>query len=269
MPYAEGRFRGEGILTQIYIKNWHLLISINKNGYLIKEMITSTLKIKHSEEAKVKTELNENSLTILNKLVISYPALKECRSAIEGACKCLSESFNSGKKLLVCGNGGSAADCEHIVGELMKSFRFKRSRDREFDIKYRALFKCNPPDWLEGSLPAISLVSHTAFMTAFSNDETSRGSFAQQVYGYGQENDVLVGISTSGKSLNVLEAFRVAKAKGLKTISMTGSGTTDLSDLADIAIHAPAQETYEVQEYHLPIYHCICSVVESEIFGDR
>lgn len=269
MPYAEGCFRGEGILTQIYIKNWHLLISINKNGYLIKEMITSTLKIKHSEEAKVKTELNENSLTILNKLVISYPALKECRSAIEGACKCLSESFNSGKKLLVCGNGGSAADCEHIVGELMKSFRFKRSRDREFDIKYRALFKCNPPDWLEGSLPAISLVSHTAFMTAFSNDETSRGSFAQQVYGYGQENDVLVGISTSGKSLNVLEAFRVAKAKGLKTISMTGSGTTDLSDLADIAIHAPAQETYEVQEYHLPIYHCICSVVESEIFGDR
>ena len=269
MPYAEGRFRGEGILTQIYIKNWHLLISINKNGYLIKEMITSTLKIKHSEEAKVKTELNENSLTILNKLVISYPALKECRSAIEGACKCLSESFNSGKKLLVCGNGGSAADCEHIVGELMKSFRFKRSRDREFDIKYRALFKCNPPDWLEGSLPAISLVSHTAFMTAFSNDETSKGAFAQQVYGYGQENDVLIGISTSGKSLNVLEAFRVAKTKGLKIISMTGSGTTDLSDLADIAIHAPAQETYEVQEYHLPIYHCICSVVESEIFGDR
>lgn len=217
----------------------------------------------------MKTEFNENSLTILNKLVISYPALKECRSAIEGACRCLSESFNSGKKLLVCGNGGSAADSEHIVGELMKSFRFKRSRDREFDIKYQSLFKCNPPDWLEGSLPAISLVSHTAFMTAFSNDETSRGSFAQQVYGYGQENDVLIGISTSGKSLNVLEAFRVAKAKGLKTISMTGSGTTDLTDLADIAIHAPAQETYEVQEYHLPIYHCICSVVESEIFGDR
>lgn len=216
----------------------------------------------------MKTEFNENSLIILNKLVISYPALKECRSAIEGACRCLSKSFNSGKKLLVCGNGGSAADSEHIVGELMKSFRFKRSRDREFDIKYQSLFKCNPPDWLEGSLPAISLVSHTAFMTAFSNDETSRGSFAQQVYGYGQENDVLIGISTSGKSLNVLEAFRVAKAKGLKTISMTGSGMTDLTDLADIAIHAPAQETHEVQEYHLPIYHCICSVVESEIFGD-
>lgn len=212
--------------------------------------------------------LRNSAVDLLDDLIARYPPLEECRRDIVGALNLLVECFKSGRKLLVCGNGGSAADSEHIVGELMKSFRFRRSLDSSFLDAYRELNGCDAPNWLEGSLPAIALVSHTALSTAFGNDEDVRGLFAQQVYGYGKKDDILLAISTSGSSPNVVEAARVAYAKGLRVIALTGSRKTELSEKADVAIMVPERETYKVQELHLPVYHCLCAMVEQEIFGE-
>lgn len=172
-----------------------------------------------------------------------------------------------GGKLLVCGNGGSAADSEHTVGELMKSFRFKRPVDADFLVAYREANGEEAPAWLEGALPAISLVSHTALSTAFGNDEASVGVFAQQVYGYGEPGDVLLAISTSGNSGNVVEAAKVARAKGVKVIGLTGARESKLTPLSDVCIRVPRTEVFQVQELHLPVYHCLCAAAEAELFG--
>lgn len=198
----------------------------------------------------------------------SYPQLKECFTDIYKAYLVLLDCFISENKLLVCGNGGSAADSEHIVGELMKSFKKKRAIKREFAENYIAINKENPPEYLEGAVTAISLVSQMALLTAFSNDKTSRGYFAQQVYGYGRENDVLLCISTSGNSLNVVDAAKVAKAKNMRVISFTGCKDSKLSVLSDVCVQAPETETYKIQELHLPIYHAICAAIESELFSE-
>lgn len=209
----------------------------------------------------------------INSEIISlfsqYPLLIDLQKPIVEASNSILESFLNGNKLLVCGNGGSAADSEHIVGELMKSFKFKRPLTNKFIESYKTINETEVPNWLEGALPAIALTAHTAFSTAYINDENAVGVFAQQVYGYGSEGDILLGISTSGNSANVVEAVKVAKAKDIKTIGLTGRNESKLSDLCDICIRVPSDSTPQIQELHLPIYHAICASIEYEIFHNR
>lgn len=189
-----------------------------------------------------------------------YPELNECAWEIGQAQAILVHAFKHGNKILVCGNGGSACDAEHIVGELMKGFRLPR---KVTDDRI-------PPDLrkkLQGALPAISLNSQTGLMTAIANDIDADMVFAQQVYGYAKEDDVVIGISTSGNSKNVVNAIRVAESLNLLSIVLTGKDGGALKELETIAICVPATETYKIQEYHLAIYHYLCAKVEEEIFG--
>lgn len=208
----------------------------------------------------------QNEHDVILDLFNRYPDLQRCRSSIEAAGALLVDCFMRGGKLLVCGNGGSAADSEHIVGELMKSFRFKRRIDEGFRQNYLAVHGCLPPDCLEGALPAIALVSHTAFSTAFSNDASAEGVFAQQVYAYGRRGDALLALSTSGNSKNVTLAAKVAHACGMQVVALTGFAPSALSDQADVTVAVPETETYRVQELHLPVYHALCAAVEAELF---
>lgn len=203
---------------------------------------------------------------ILATLISRYNNLSSSEPSIREAISMLESCFRFGGKLLVCGNGGSAADSEHIVGELMKSFRFKREVTKDFRRKYRCLFGEEAPSYLEGALPAISLVSHTALSTAFGNDEAPIGIFAQQVYGYGKPGDVFLGISTSGNSTNVVEAAKVAKTLDMRVLTLTGANESKLSKLSDVAIKVPEKETFKVQELHLPVYHALCAAVEASFF---
>lgn len=204
---------------------------------------------------------------VLDSLLMNYPELASCEMQIRSAARILVGAFQVGNKLLVCGNGGSAADSEHVVGELMKSFRFKRPVDKDFVDAYREKICEDAPEWLEGALPAISLVSQTALSTAFGNDEAAVGVFAQQVYGYGEPGDVLLAISTSGNSANVVWAAKVACAKGMRVVSLTGRHESALTKLSDACIRVPRDEVFRVQELHLPVYHALCSAVEAELFG--
>jgi len=206
---------------------------------------------------------------ILSDLTDRYPSLAVCEGDILDAYRLLEKSFSSGGKLLVCGNGGSAADCEHIVGELMKGFRSERHIG---DSARAALAGVDEElgavlaDNLQGALPALSLSSQTALGTAFINDVRPDLVFAQQVYGYGRPGDVLLAISTSGESANVLYAAVTAKAKGMKVIGLTGCGESALSSRSDVCVQVPEKETYKIQELHLPIYHCLCMMLEERFF---
>ena len=204
-------------------------------------------------------------------LINRYPALESCKKDILNAYEVLSEAYAKGRKLLVCGNGGSASDSEHIVGELMKEFKLKRKVYSE----HAAALKTIDPELgqvlaenLQGALPAISLTGHSSLQTAYMNDAVPELVFAQQVNGYGKEGDVLLGISTSGNSKNVLYAAVNAKAKGLKVIGLTGSKENKLMKFADVCIRVPETETYKIQEYHLPVYHCLCLMLEEKFFGE-
>jgi phosphoheptose isomerase len=207
----------------------------------------------------------------LFELVQKRPELAICSKNIQEAFNLLSAAFQNGGKLLVCGNGGSAADAEHIVGELMKGFWHKRAldngeRQRMIDIssedgEYLA-------DYLQGALPVISLVSQTSLITAFANDVDPDLIFAQQVYGYGVSSDVLLGISTSGKARNVLYAMQVAKALGMKTIALTGKDDNKLRDFSDVSICVPSVQTPSIQEMHISVYHSLCSMLEEEFFEE-
>ena len=188
-----------------------------------------------------------------------YPQLKCCEKDIEKGLKLIIEAYKNNGKVLVCGNGGSAADSEHIVGELMKGFLLKREVS---DHRLSDDLKQN----IQGALPAISLCSQTALMTAFNNDLNPDYVFAQQVYGYAKENDLLIAISTSGNSKNVLKAVEVANAIGIKTLALTGGNGGKIKEMATVTITAPSNETYKIQEYHLPIYHYLCGMVEKEFF---
>lgn len=203
----------------------------------------------------------------LEKLFIAYPALEECRQAILRAYGVLEQCFAEGGRLYLCGNGGSAADCEHIVGELIKQFKIQRNIDPGFVSRYVGIFNERPPAYLTGALPATSLVSQTSYITAFINDESEVGVFAQQVYAYGRTGDVLLAISTSGSSKNVIEAVKVALALGMRVIGMTGSPVSPLDRLCTVCIRVPATETYAVQELHLPVYHALCAALEEHYFG--
>ena len=192
-----------------------------------------------------------------------------CKNDILQAYTILAESYKDGKKLLVAGNGGSAADSEHIVGELMKGFVKPRKLDEEYS---KALINANPElgavlsDALQGALPAIALDGHPALTTAYMNDCEPLLCFAQQVNGYGIAGDVFLGISTSGNSKNILYAATVAKAKGLKVIGLTGEKESKLSAMADVCIRVPRKETFMIQELHLPVYHCLCLMLEETFF---
>ncbi len=204
--------------------------------------------------------------TGLQELLQRYPQLSSIRDELTQAADLLEKSVSLKGKILVCGNGGSAADADHIVGELMK--RFVRERPLAQELQ-EALKKVDPEKGsmlassLEGSIPAICLSAHTALSTAFGNDVDSSISYAQQVSGYGLSGDVFWGLSTSGNARNVLYAAIVAKAKGMKVLGMTGEGGGLLKDLCDVCIRVPEKETFKVQELHLPIYHWLCIYLES------
>lgn len=195
--------------------------------------------------------------------------LQPVKDNILQACSLILDSYHRGGKLLICGNGGSCADSHHIVAELLKGFLLKRPLDSNMKDRFKQLFGekgSQAAGKLQGSLPAISLSAHAAFSTAFINDVDAELTFAQQVMGYGNEGDVLIGISTSGNARNVYNAFMAAKVKNVKCILLSGNDGGTLVPIADCALIAPAYETYLIQEYHLAIYHFICAYVESEMF---
>ena len=206
----------------------------------------------------------------LQILIERYPKLSACKEDIKKAYELLETAYLNGKKLLVCGNGGSASDSEHIVGELMKEFKLKR---KVYGKQAAALKEIDPElgqvlaDNLQGALPAISLTAHSSLQTAFMNDVVPELVFAQQVNGYGNVGDVFLGISTSGNSKNVLYAAVNAKAKGLKVIGLTGGRENKLMKYADVCVRVPETETYKIQELHLPVYHCLCLMLEQKFFG--
>lgn len=203
-------------------------------------------------------------------LIDRYPKLNVCREDIIKAYEILDKSYSSGRKLLVSGNGGSASDSDHIVGELMKEFKLKRKVSGEQAIALKSIDQdlgCVLADNLQGALPAISLTGHSSLTTAFMNDAMPELVFAQQVNGYGKPGDVYLGISTSGNSKNVLYAAVNAKAKGLKVIGLTGAKENKLMKYADVCIRVPETETYKIQELHLPIYHSLCLMLEDRFFG--
>ena len=206
----------------------------------------------------------------IDHLIDRYPKLIVCREDIIKAYELLDTAYSNGRKLLVSGNGGSASDSEHIVGELMKEFKLKRqvfSEQAEALKKVDAELGQTLAEHLQGALPAISLTGHSSLTTAFMNDAMPELVFAQQVNGYGKPGDVYLGISTSGNSKNVLYAAVNAKAKGLKVIGLTGAKENKLMKYADVCIRVPETETYKIQELHLPVYHCLCLMLEDRFFG--
>lgn len=214
--------------------------------------------------------MEKELMTFVDELISRYPILEKSKADICMAYSVLEDCYSHGGKLLVCGNGGSAADSEHIVGELMKGFRLPR---RIAPALAKALREANPT-WggelankLQGALPAIALTGHSALSTAYLNDVDGLMCFAQQVVGYGDAGDVLLGISTSGDAKNVLYAVITARAKGLKVIGLTGRDGGCLGRITDVAIKVVEDETYKVQELHLPVYHCLCLMLEKNFFG--
>ena len=215
-------------------------------------------------------ELDNQLMKHIDLLVERYPSLESAKNDIVAAYLLLEESYENGGKLLVAGNGGSAADAEHIVGELMKGFKLPRKPEADFAEK---LVEENQElgsvlaENLQGALPAIALDGHPALSTAYMNDCEPLLCFAQQVNGYGKLGDVFLGISTSGNSKNVLYAATTAHAKGMKVIGLTGAKDSKLKDMSDVCIKAPQTETYMIQELHLPIYHCLCLMLEDKFFA--
>ena len=205
----------------------------------------------------------------LELLVQRYPALRGCQTGIERAYCLIEEAYAAGRKLLIAGNGGSAADAEHIAGELMKRFKKPRPVSRAFADKLIAVDAergAKLAKELERPLTAIPLVAHEALTTAYINDVDGLGVFAQQLFGYGRAGDVFLGISTSGNSENVLNAAVTARAMGIKVVGLTGAKESGLSQIADVTVQVPETETYLVQELHLPIYHCWCLMLEEYFF---
>lgn len=212
--------------------------------------------------------MKETSQCLIDELTTRYPVLEASKGSIVQAIEMVLDAYRNGKKILLCGNGGSASDCEHIAGELLKSFRKKRKLPSQLEDKLLSYGEEGKDiaENLEGALPVIALTSHIAFSTAFSNDVNPAMVFAQQLYALGSKGDVLIAISTSGNSKNCVYAGYVAKAMGIKTVSLTGQNESMLSEISDMTIAVPERETYKVQELHLPVYHCICAVIEEEMF---
>lgn len=207
----------------------------------------------------------------IQEMVERHPSLEPVAELVRKACALMIHTYEQGGKLLVCGNGGSAADSEHIVGELMKGFLLHRPLKQE---ERQKLARISGDDYLadhlQRALPAISLVSHPALSTAFANDVAADMVFAQQVYGYGQPGkDLLIALTTSGNSANVVRAAQVSRAMGIAAVGITGAGGGKLAELCDVCICLPAQSTPQVQELTLPVYHALCAQVEDYFFGQQ
>lgn len=203
-------------------------------------------------------------------LLTRYPGLACIQRDIILGYLLLEETFKNGNKLLIAGNGGSAADAEHMVGELMKSFRLSRTADNEFVGKLLKVDKemgRQLAENLQGGLPAMALSNHPALTSAYLNDVEGTQGYAQQVYGYGKKGDLYLGISTSGNSRNILYGAVAAKAMGIKVLGLTGELGGRLKEFSDVIVAVPEKETYIVQEYHLPIYHCWCLMLEERFFA--
>ena len=215
--------------------------------------------------------MKDRTSRLIDAFFDRHPELIEMRTEMLKACGSLLCAFQAGGKLLLCGNGGSCADCDHIVGELMKGFHLRRPIPdpirAELEARYGESGKALGMS-LQGGLPAISLCNHAALSTAFANDADGEMVYAQQLTGYGRRGDVLMGISTSGNAANILHAFRLARVLGIITISLTGGDGGGIAGLSDICLIAPERETYLVQECHLAMYHLICAYLESEMFAE-
>ena len=219
----------------------------------------------------MKMILENRLMKHIDLLTERYPSLEPIRQELIDAYLIMEESYSKGGKLLVAGNGGSAADSEHIVGELMKGFKMPRKASSEFAEKLKSVDEelgTVLAENLQGALPAIALDGHLALTTAYMNDCEPLLCFAQQINGFGKPEDVFLGISTSGNSKNILYAATVAKAKGMKVIGLTGAKDSRMQDFSDICVKAPNTEAYMIQELHLPIYHCWCLMLEDKFFGN-
>jgi D-sedoheptulose 7-phosphate isomerase len=209
--------------------------------------------------------------SIYEELFRNYPPLKNCREDFLLSFQLIRDSYNQKGKLLICGNGGSAADSEHIVGELLKGFLQQRRVNERFLNRLVNLF---PKDGLElgkkiqEALPAISLTGQSAFFSAFSNDVSPDTVFAQQVYALGMEQDILLAISTTGNSKNVLNAVKISRVIGMKSIGLTGQDGGEMKKLCHVAICVPGTQTFRIQELHLPVYHALCAMLEAEFFSN-
>lgn len=215
-------------------------------------------------------ELEKRLQSHIDLLIKRYPVLGSIEKDIVDAYLVMEETYEHDGKIMVAGNGGSAADAEHIAGELMKRFKTPRPVSDEFAKKLKAIDPergANLAANLERSLMAIPLVAHEALTTAYINDVDGYGVFAQQLFGFGREGDVFLGISTSGNSKNIMSATVVARALGVKVIGLTGAKGGELAGVADVCVKAPETETYMIQELHLPIYHCWCLMLEERFFG--
>lgn len=216
--------------------------------------------------------MKESTADMIQSLIKRYPVLGVCQADVRQSVEALLAAFRQGHKLLVCGNGGSAADCEHIVGELMKGFLLERRLEPQKQEQIARMYPDQAQMFtqtLQRAVPAISLCSQTALMTAFGNDVSSQMVFAQQVLGYGCPGDVLLAISTSGNSANILYAAQIARVQGMTVIGLTGESGGKLRAHCDICISVPSAITYQIQELHLPVYHCLCACVENELFGEE
>ena len=208
-------------------------------------------------------------MNYVEKLVQKYPELKPQQKSIQAFCDAIVTSYKRDGKIMICGNGGSAADAEHITGELLKGFMTKRPMSEKKKKIFNKFFE-NDVDasLLQEGIPAIPLVSLTSGLSAFINDVSPELAYAQMVFAMGKKQDTLVVISTSGNSVNTVKAAQVAKAMGIKTVALVGKDGGKLKEIADIVIIAPANQTYQVQEYHLPIYHAVCAEVERVLFPE-
>lgn len=214
--------------------------------------------------------MKQTTKNIIDDLILRYPALKSCYESINQSIEMLIKCYINDGKLLICGNGGSAADSQHIVGELMKSFVLPRKLTEEKQMEIKRAFPENSSyliDNLQGTLTAISLLGEIGLTSAYANDMAPDLAFAQQVLGLGRKGDTFLAISTSGNSSNVLYACKVAKIQKMNIIGLTGETGGKMKDLCDVLICAPSKETFKIQEYHLPIYHSICLALEYEFFG--
>lgn len=236
----------------------------------LKRFLETTDAAAGSAGAGRKYIMKESTKAAVMLVIERYPVLRECEADLLAAVEAIIASYNKGRKLITCGNGGSAADAEHIVGELMKGFLLKRRLSPEFYAKMKEICP-EEADYfyenLQGTLPALSLMNQVALNSAFANDQAPDLAMAQQILGMGDEGDSLLAISTSGNSANVLYAVQMAKVKGVTTIGLTGRSGGRLKNLTDICICVPDAETYRIQELHLPIYHMLCIAVENEFFG--
>ncbi len=212
--------------------------------------------------------MKEETASVLTELIQRYPRLAECREEIENAFALMKDAFESGGALYACGNGGSDADARHIVGELRKKFRRSRPLDEDFVDKLSLLGKDGSylAAHLEGALPVFCLSENSSLITAYENDAAPDAALAQSLFGVAKRGDVLLCISTSGESRNLVLCATLARALGMVTVSLTGQKESSLSALSDVTVRVPETETYKVQEMHLPVYHCLCAMLESNLF---